>query len=463
MRVLADVLPTVSPSHPALPSARVILFAIGLLTLLVGCIAPRPDVPPEEDALTGADENGASKGDGKGGKAGSASGEGTSATPSGGTPPATNGPAVAPKSTCDAGKPCVVLVVDKALYEKIREPIARYASEVAQANGVSIAVDVGTWASATPDALRAALKTRWTQEHIEGAILVGRLPYAQWEQSWDGPNSGLNSFYYEDLDGTFTDADGNGKHDTHGWGKNPGPEIWVSFLYPSKAMEAEELTAFFEKSHKWRAGELAVRKRGLVTIHSDWARDMTGFQNYYGQLEGLYGKSAVDWQGGYDGSNVPIKVDGKVYLGQLAQTYETNNFYTHASSGFHAPDTNWIYTGDIAALRGGSLITFIGGCHSGDVIEANGGLTLSTTYVFKNVVGLAATGTTWSYGPEELAVVTSGLGRGETVGRAWFAKQKMRNTPDHYRKQYGHEAKFDDTHHMYGEILFGDPFVRLSR
>jgi hypothetical protein len=193
-------------------------------------------------------------------------------------------------------------------------------------------------------------------------------------------------------------------------------------------------------------------------IHSDWARDMHGYENYFGQLQALYG-SDIDARGGYDGAGTPIPVDGDEYLSLLAGSYEVAVFYTHADWGAHYPNTNEVTTSEIAATPGGSLITFIGGCHSGDIHSSNGSPTIATSYVFATPVGLAATGTTWSYGPEELAVVNAGLAAGQTLGQAWFSKQAQRNTPEYYLSRYSGQVGFDPNRHMFGEILFGDPFV----
>jgi len=109
------------------------------------------------------------------------------------------------------------------------------------------------------------------------------------------------------------------------------------------------------------------------------------------------------------------------------------------------------------------VVTFIGGCHSGDIVAARDELTIASTYVFKTKVGLASTGTTWSYGPEELYRVTAALAKGQTLGEAWLAKQKARNTSTYYKERYSDYGRaFNPLKHMFGEIFFGDPFVTVK-
>ncbi|MDD3647592.1 MAG: hypothetical protein PHS44_03795 [Candidatus Dojkabacteria bacterium] len=365
----------------------------------------------------------------------------------------------ASEQDCPTGKKCVVLVVGKVVYGQIKPSLDLYIQDVESTSDVKILLaNTDSYETFTPEQIRALLIDYHTNKNIQGALLVGRIPYALWENGWDD-NKGVNSFFYEDLDGNWLDNDSDGYYDYHTWGVNDGPEIWVSWIYPSDVsgtQNMKDLNYFFSKTHSYYTGNLTANKKSFIMLHSDWARDM---DFYYEKFSDIYGND-VETRGGYDTSGNPIEVDGNDYLSHIRNSYQMTLIYVHGSNNTHYPNINYINKEDLEVTGGGSMITFIGGCHTGDLLASGKDIPIAETYLFRMPTGLVSTATTWSYGPEELQEVTRELKNNNTFADAWFIKQRYRNNSAFYKKRYG--ETFDPNTHMFGEILFGNPLFKLN-
>ena len=136
----------------------------------------------------------------------------------------------------------VAVLVDGPLLPYIRENLTTYERDVSSLLRVEFVERAESWA--TPEAVREEILALWRDEGISGAILVGHLPIARWElvRGPDDVERCQIPIFYEDLDGSFADVDGNGLYDRHYWGPNDGPEIWASFIVPPReAMPADHL------------------------------------------------------------------------------------------------------------------------------------------------------------------------------------------------------------------------------
>jgi|GEM_PF-6351393 len=362
----------------------------------------------------------------------------------------------------------VLFLIDQGVYEQIREEVQAYKQAVEVRLPVTVLLDHGrSYRQMSPEEVRGLLQEYYEEQSIVGVILGGRLPYALWENHDE--NRGILNSFYEDLNGTFEDrghyegsnflsGNPNGIYDYHDWG-SPSAEIFAAWLYPPPKNEVESLKFFLNKAHRYHLGDLTYRHRGLVMLHSDWAGDMDTRESYYRQLTQIFGKE-VDRRGGLDALGSPIPIDGSDYLQLLKQTYGATILYAHGSPSGHFPDTTPVSVTDIAMNPGGSVVTFIGGCHTGDFeLAATQGLEelIATVYLFNNPLGLATTATAWSYGPEELWQVTDKLSEGVWLGKAWLEKQRLRNGHLWYLIRSG--CGFEPQRHDWGELLFGDPFV----
>jgi hypothetical protein len=134
----------------------------------------------------------------------------------------------------------VAMLVDEDVYPLIKDNLARYERDVNLRGSVEFVYRTGNWGSAKE--IRSLLKQLWRDEGITGVILWGYLPFAMWDMvhSDDSHEIFPIPVFYEDMDGSFADTNGDGLYDKHYWGENDGCEIWASFVMPPRELVPEE-------------------------------------------------------------------------------------------------------------------------------------------------------------------------------------------------------------------------------
>ena len=140
--------------------------------------------------------------------------------------------------------------------------------------------------------------------------------------------------YYMDINGTWTDADGNGIHDTHTG--NVQPEIFVGRISTANMgtllSEKDGLERYLDKNHKFWMGHTTVNKKfGLSYTDQTWV----SYSYFKTDIQYLYGNTNYD-QVKY-GDTVFGKTD---YLGRLA-----NNKYEFIQLAYHSSPTYLQMTG----------------------------------------------------------------------------------------------------------------------
>jgi len=120
---------------------------------------------------------------------------------------------------------------------------------------VDLILKKGDFARRTGVQMREQLRIYWEQDHIDGAVLVGLIPYMVWKQQlfsdWYDQR-GPCHLCFEDLDGSFEDTDGDRFYDTHEWrGEEDNIEIWVSWIRPPVTGATVYLREFFQKTHRY--------------------------------------------------------------------------------------------------------------------------------------------------------------------------------------------------------------------
>lgn len=134
----------------------------------------------------------------------------------------------------------VAMLVDEDVFPLIEDRLLRFEDDANLRGSVEFIHRTGNWGGA--EAVRALLKQLWRDEAITGAILWGHLPFAMWDMvhSDDSHEIFPIPVFYEDMDGSFVDSNGDGLYDKHLWGENDGCEIWTSFVMPPRELVPEE-------------------------------------------------------------------------------------------------------------------------------------------------------------------------------------------------------------------------------
>ena len=213
----------------------------------------------------------------------------------------------------------VMIIVASGLETPLAPDLSRFAQDL-EAEGYGVSTQVMT--GGTPASLRALLQSH---PDLGGAIFVGAIPSAWYEMDeWGGPHEEFPlDLYYEDLNGTWTDSDGDGMFDGHTG--NVQAEIWVGRI-DAHAMEfggeVALLHDYFEKNHLYRTGGLAVPGRALVFNDDDWQGSGTcGLDAIYGDL------TLVE---------DPAQTSAAYYRNRLGYGYEFVHLMAHSSPWGHA-------------------------------------------------------------------------------------------------------------------------------
>jgi hypothetical protein len=154
----------------------------------------------------------------------------------------------------------LLVLVDKGVYDAVAASIDQYVLDVGRD---------GYWATihvvqgGTPTDVRSYIKRR----RPVGVLLVGAIP-APWYEI--GTDQFPCDLYYMDLDGTWSDPDGNGKFNGHAGNLNP--EIWVGRLWTPTANgnDAALINDYFTRNHKFRLGMMGHARSALAYPDDDW-------------------------------------------------------------------------------------------------------------------------------------------------------------------------------------------------
>jgi hypothetical protein len=249
----------------------------------------------------------------------------------------------------------------------------------------------------------------------------------------------------------------DGHYDYHNFGSNEGPEIWICWMRPPAFAQAYYMNKFLDKTHAYYTGSFVSNKRAFVACHEDYDNNFYGPIGVVPVLENIYGAEKVY----KDGEGADITVDSEVYNNLKNSGYEIFDTWQHASSTFQAWDSGGFTSSEVMKLTGGSLMTFLYGCHSADFWDAPGttpyNVNMAVSYVFGKSIGQAATGTSWSYGTEyKYLIYEDMLNNGSYLGDAWFNMESYVETESFVRRRYPDRNPHTE---CAGNNLIGNPFL----
>jgi len=335
----------------------------------------------------------------------------------------------------------VAIIVDEAIASDIAGSMKQYVDDVESIYGVEIIQCSGTWSDAIQ--LRAFIQGLYYDFDIDGAILVGDLPYALWEFPW-GEICPI-PFYYEDLDGVFEDRDSNGIFDYYNWGSNEGPEIWVSWMRLGSDDVAGSLNSYLEKCHNYYSGSIHYQKQALVCIDKDWGGAIAPITAHLLHLYPEVVSIGGPW----------ISVSPEQYVREYVNWYEITDVWSHSSSSAHHFSGGLLPGSKIKLLSGGSKLTLMWGCHAGDFHETPVN-NLAVSYVFDNSFGLASIAATRSIGIEYHEAVFRSLSFGRILGDAFFDWLTLVYDRSFIENRFPED---DVNRFMWDFILIGNPFM----
>ncbi len=243
-----------------------------------------------------------------------------------------------------------------------------------------------------PMQVRAQLVALNAQSPLEGAILVGNIPYAWQLVTWPAGDTTPAVDYqvptyeiYNDLDGVFSlSPDYSLNHPPYFYNQHTGTtdwELWIGVLpmyhnvsAPADAVRAsiEAINGYLAKNHAYRTGKYTLGK------------DYMTFEENYGDVNDMYLPYYLEWLKTGDGSWMPLSNSptARLYmrvndpamakkLGYTSDTYKSDlsaglaDFFVHFGHG--APNGMGDLTIDYIKSHPINTAWYIaGGCDVGD-------------------------------------------------------------------------------------------------
>ncbi|MCD4708517.1 MAG: T9SS type A sorting domain-containing protein [Candidatus Sabulitectum sp.] len=277
---------------------------------------------------------------------------------------------------------------------------------------------------------------------IDGAIFIGFLPCAWYEEDYWAPEEFPCELYFMDLDGIWTDADSDGLFDSHTG--DVAPEIWLGRIDAHAAefgSETQMLSQYFQKNHLYRTGSLTPPSRALTFIDDDWS--------YYSDcgLNSIYGASNVTVV------NSETQTTAENYLSRLAEGYEFIHLMAHScpwGHTFKVPTgmAGTVMAPEIAQVNPNTAFLQLFSCSNARWVETG---CLGNWYLFGTDMGLMISGAAKTGSMLDFEYFYNPVGTGSTFGEAF------RNWWE-YEAQGGFSSS--ERAWFYGNALLGDPTLK---
>jgi len=228
----------------------------------------------------------------------------------------------------------VVLIINNTLYGELEDQFDVWADDIRN-DGYQV-VQI-TSEGGTAQEMKE-LMVEEGGEDLVGCIFAGELPIAWYEHLeyfYYNENQPDNQrveeypldLFYMDTDGVWEDTTGNGIYDHH-YG-NVDPDIWIGRLPAynlSRISEVPFVSAYLDRIHAYRLGELVLAHRALNYIDDDWVELE---ENWTGDIGNIYGKVVAESR--------PDTTSASGYISHLeGDGYEFVQVGVHSGSDSHA-------------------------------------------------------------------------------------------------------------------------------
>ena len=336
--------------------------------------------------------------------------------------------------------PYVYVLVNSTVYASLSSALSTYKQDL-EKDGFSVEIkqsdmDFGNSA----EAIREFLQTEAETHEIAGVLLVGNITIVKFE-IWYGTFP--CDFYYMDLDGNWTDSDGNGIYDMHT--DETGdlrPEIWVGRLYASTMTgnETELLINYFDKNHRFRTGELKLPRRSIGYIDDEFLA-LTGYPDVVNSsLRMIYRNETTL-------VTDPETTNAADYKNRLNDTlgYEWLFLAAHSSQKKHCFNTSegwtYVYSSEVRSIDPRAFFYHFMACKVADYSYTD---YIGGSYVFADTYGLLLLGSTASGGMNYINDFYGPIAEGKSIGQAFI-------------EYCGKVPTFNPNNFNYGLTILGDP------
>jgi hypothetical protein len=348
----------------------------------------------------------------------------------------------------------ILVITESVLYPQIEQRVMRYINDISNAYNCTV-VSQQASASIHPVALKNMIINEWNLGAVDGVVLIGNLPAGWFEIANDFYEYGYAEFpcdlFLMDLDGTWTDADSNGKYDSH-TGSFINPEVFVgrisAYNMGNLCSELQGISDYFDKNHDFWTGVTPVdQQKGLTYTDRDW----TPYSDFLHDISYLYGSydafSAND--SFFKKSDYLSRIGGGVY--EFVQLSCHSNWLMHRMYGPTAEDYEDITNTEIFNLTPQALVYNLFCCSGVRWTSAGTTGFLGGAYVYNSDVrSLASIGSTKT---------GSMLGFGNFYSYVSIDKAIGQALKNWWISYVGPTHDFDETCWFYGMSIIGDPMA----
>jgi hypothetical protein len=329
----------------------------------------------------------------------------------------------------------VLIVVAEYLTGPLAAQLAQLQSDIASDGWT---VDMQSMSGGNASDLRFLLQNT---PDLDGAVFVGFLPCAWYEDDYWAAEEFPCELYFMDLDGTWVDADQDSLFDDHTG--DVAPEIWVGRIdaHTAYGPELYLLAQYFEKDHLYRTGAMGLNSRALAFNDDDWSYyDDCGLNDVYGPS----GVTVISSQSQTTAEN---------YLSQLSQGYEFVHLMAHScpwGHTFKVPGgmSGTVMAPEISQVNPRTAFLQLFSCSNARWVEEG---CLGNWYLYGTDCGLLVTGAAKTGSMLDFEEYYGPLGTGLCFGesfRDWWEYEAQGGFSDYERAWF------------YGNALLGDPTLR---
>ncbi|MFA5829615.1 MAG: S-layer homology domain-containing protein [Candidatus Gracilibacteria bacterium] len=155
-----------------------------------------------------------------------------------------------------------VVIIYKNVYDALKPEVDNFQNDVFANLGIKVdVIQLQNSITYTPLDIRNLLIKECQPDssgclNLGGAVFVGDIPYALYEQPFDSNHLAPFMYFYEDLDASFKQNNLGHYYGYDSYGAHGGPEIytgWIKSTFPATDLNnhINQLRAYFQKHHNF--------------------------------------------------------------------------------------------------------------------------------------------------------------------------------------------------------------------
>jgi len=355
----------------------------------------------------------------------------------------------------ERGQQITAIIIDDDYYNDLSSYLLRYIEDVMNYfYQVSFQIYHPKYSDFnSPEEVRSFFQQLHYDEGVNGAIIIGKLKYANFELPWE--EVATLALFYEDLDGIFLDKENDGIYDYRDWGPNKGIEMWTSWIIPPSEDSINYLRSYFDKTHQYYTNEDMLFRNALLTVNEDWC----------GVQDGALGDAFNSTYGGkWDFLGCDSTPDA--YVSEFIELWRNNNYQAlniWAHSSFHGhyfdwdnsqPPGNYLSAFELGSLQNGPQFSIVFGCGCMN-LSYDPENSLSTWYIMGENNGMSAIGTTRSIGLPEQEYLIENISTTQNLGELIFNYLNIYTSEEYISSRYP-----DEVHTFVWDVIFvGNPYL----